>query len=158
SLRELLSLSSFIFGRPPSSLRRRSCSRNTSCLRPAGSRSGTSFHASCRSRDSGWRGSPSSTLVALACAFSLLTSASASEKKLTEEDRIELLRGLMSEYATVKSYLPRSKKPLPFDSTGTWDKQKWEEMGRELGPAARVGDLVQVTRISIEGDKILLEI
>jgi hypothetical protein len=69
-----------------------------------------------------------------------------------------LLRGLTSEYATVKTFLPRSKKPLPFESTGTWDKQKWEEMGRELGPAARVGDLVQITRISIEGDKILFEI
>ena len=97
-------------------------------------------------------------LAALIGALCLLNSASATDKKLTEEDRIELLRGLASEYATVKAYLPRSKKPLPFESSGTWDKQKWEEMGRQFGPAARVGDLVQVTRISIEGDKILLEI
>lgn len=82
----------------------------------------------------------------------------ASDKKLTEDDRVELLRGLMAEYATVKSYLPRSKKPLAFNSNGTWDKQKWEEQGRELGPAARVGDLVQITRVGIEDDKILLEI
>jgi hypothetical protein len=58
----------------------------------------------------------------------------------------------------VKAYLPKSKKPLPFESTGSWDKQKWEEMGKELGAAARVGDQVQVTKITIEADKILLEI
>jgi hypothetical protein len=87
-----------------------------------------------------------------------LNPALASDQKLTEEDRIELLRGLGSEYATLKAFLPRSKKPLPFDSNGTWDKEKWQEMGKELGPAARVGDLVQVTRVNIEGDKIILEI
>ena len=37
-------------------------------------------------------------------------------QKLDEDDRVELLRGLMSEYATVKAYLPRSKKPLPFNA------------------------------------------
>ena len=90
--------------------------------------------------------------------FCLPPPACATDKKLTEEDRVELLRGLTAEFATVKAYLPRSKKPLPFESRGTWDKQKWEEMGKEFGPAARVGDLVQVTRISIENDKIILEI
>lgn len=82
----------------------------------------------------------------------------ASDTKLTEEDRIEILRGLTAEYATVKSYLPRSKKALPFDSNGNYDKKKWEELGRELGPAARVGDLVQITHVAIERDHILLEI
>lgn len=84
--------------------------------------------------------------------------ARASDTKLTEEDRIEILRGLTAEYATVKSYLPRSKKALPFDSNGQYDKKKWEELGRELGPAARVGDLVQITHVAIERDHILLEI
>jgi hypothetical protein len=80
------------------------------------------------------------------------------DKKMTEDDRIEILRGLTAEYATVKSYLPKSKKPLPFDSNGTYDKKKWEEMGMELGAAARVGDLIQITHVGIEGDRILLEI
>jgi hypothetical protein len=84
--------------------------------------------------------------------------ASAADKKLTEDDRIEILRGLLSEYATVKSALPRSKEPLPFDSNGTWDKQKWSEANQKNGPAARVGDLVQITKLNIEGDKILFEI
>jgi hypothetical protein len=102
---------------------------------------------------------PPNRLIAIVAAGAwMLSPALANEKKLTEDDRIEILRGLMAEYATVKSYLPRSKKPLPFQSDGHFDKAKWEEMCRELGPAARVGDLVQITHVSIESDRILLEI
>jgi hypothetical protein len=78
--------------------------------------------------------------------------------KLNFDQRVEIVRGLMSEYATVKTFLPRSKKPLPFDSTGKYDKKKWDEIGREFGPAARVGDLVQITKVTLEDDKILFEI
>ena len=92
--------------------------------------------------------------IALVC----LTSPLFSADKLTFDDRVELTRGLMAEYATVKQFLPRSKKALPFDSTGTWDKKQWQEIGHEYGPAARVGDLVQITKISIEDDRIVLQI
>jgi len=78
--------------------------------------------------------------------------------KLVEEDRIELIRGLTSEYATVKSLLPRSRKPLEFDAKGTWDKKQWSDVAKESGPAARNGDLVQVTKIDIESDRIVLQI
>ena len=88
----------------------------------------------------------------------LTNFAFANDKKLTEDDRIEILRGMMAEFATVKASLPRSPKPLPFDSTGTWDKQKWAEAAQKFGPAARVGDLIQITKVTIEGDKILFEI
>src|SRR5258708_459428 len=79
-------------------------------------------------------------------------------KNFTEEDRIELIRGLTSEYATVKSLLPRSKRPLEFDSNGTWDKKEWSTIAKETGPAARTGDLVQVTKIDIESDRVVLQI
>ena len=82
----------------------------------------------------------------------------ASGNKLTWEDRVELTRGLTAEYATVKILLPRSKKALEFESTGTYDKKQWTEISRESGPAARTGDLVQVTKIEIEDDKIVLQI
>src|SRR4051794_5133810 len=78
--------------------------------------------------------------------------------KLTDEDRIEIIRGLTAEYATAKVALPRSKKPLPFESKGTYDKAAWTEAARDLGPAARVGDLIQITKVTIGDDKILLEI
>jgi hypothetical protein len=54
--------------------------------------------------------------------------------------------------------LPRSKKPLEFDSSGGYDKQQWAAIAKESGPAARAGDLVQVTKIEIEEDKIVLDI
>ncbi len=78
--------------------------------------------------------------------------------KLTWEDRVELMRGLTAEYATVKTLLPRSRKALEFDSKGEYDKKQWTEIARESGPAARTGDLVQVTKIEIDEDKIVLQI
>ena len=94
---------------------------------------------------------------AAAAAVLAVAPLSAAEK-LGPEDRVELLRGLTAEYATVKQFLPRSKKPLPFESNGTYDKAFWAEAGREYGPAARVGDLVQITKIEIESDKLVLQI
>ncbi len=97
------------------------------------------------------------TWTAAAFAVVFVIPAGAAEK-LSFEDRVELTRGLTAEYATVKQFLPRSKKPLPFEADGTYDKQKWEEVGQEYGPAARVGDLVQITKIDIGSDKITLQI
>lgn len=80
----------------------------------------------------------------------------ADSKKLTEDQRIELLRGLSAEYATIKTLLPRSRKPLEFNTDGTWDKAMWEAAAKELGPAGRVGDLIQVTHVDIDKDRIVL--
>lgn len=88
--------------------------------------------------------------------ISASTFSATGADKLTDEQRVELIRGLTAEYATVKAQLPRSKKALEFNSTGEYDKKVWDSAGREFGPAARVGDLVQVTKIDIEGDKIVM--
>jgi len=97
-------------------------------------------------------------MVLLAAVILPLCPAAAEESKLTTEDRIELLRGLTAELATAKVVLPRSKKPLLFSSDGSYDKQQWTDIGREFGPAARVGDLVKLTKVSFEEDRILFEI
>src|ERR1017187_4084677 len=78
--------------------------------------------------------------------------------KLTWEDRVELTRGLTAEYATVKALLPRSRKGLEFDATGGYDKKQWTQIARESGPAARTGDLVQITKVDIDEDKLVLQI
>ena len=91
-------------------------------------------------------------------ALSSLAILRADSKKLVEDQHLELVRGLTAEWATVKSYLPRAKKPLDFDSSGTWDKDKWQEIGRELGPSGKVGDLIQITHVTIEKDAIILEL
>jgi hypothetical protein len=82
----------------------------------------------------------------------------ADQKKLTDDQRMEILRGLSAEYAKVKTQLPRSAKPLDFQSDGTWDKQHWADVGKQFGPAGRVGDLVQITKVTIEKDSIILQI
>jgi hypothetical protein len=91
-------------------------------------------------------------------AFIAVASLRGDQKKLTLDQKVELLRGLTSEYATVKFPLPRSKKALEFNADGSFDKDKWTEASRAMGPAGRVGDLVQITHVSIEKDNILFEI
>jgi hypothetical protein len=95
---------------------------------------------------------------AIVAILSLLPTSLPAGSKLTNDERIELVRGLTAEYATVKALLPRSKKPLEFEAKGDYDKKAWAEIAKESGPAARTGDLVQVTRIDIEDDKIVLQI
>jgi hypothetical protein len=87
--------------------------------------------------------------------FPLVTAA---DGKLEPEQRIEIIRGMTAELATSKVILPRSKKPLLFQSGGTYDKKNWDELGREFGPAARVGDLLKITKVTIGDDRIVLEI
>lgn len=99
--------------------------------------------------------------LAVLCAVGgivLLPALRAADQKLTEDDRIEILRGLSSEYATVKIALPRSPKPIPVDTDGAIDKQALIEASQKFPTAARVGDLVEITKVSIESDKIILEI
>jgi hypothetical protein len=98
------------------------------------------------------------TTVALTLALAVLPAPLRSADQLTYDERIELVRGLMAEYATVKSLLPRSKKALEFESTGKYDKARWDEIAKQFGPAARTGDTVQITKVTLGDDKIELEI
>ncbi len=97
-------------------------------------------------------------LVLIAVAGSMAPLAPAADK-LTLEDRVEMTRGLTAEYANAKVLLPRSKKPLEFDAqSGTYDKKGWSTIAKESGPAARTGDTVQVTKIELFDDHIVLQI
>jgi hypothetical protein len=82
----------------------------------------------------------------------------ADSKQLTFDDRVEIVRGLTAEFATAKVLIPRSKKTLSFSSDGKYERKEWEEMAKSVGPAARAGDLVQVTKVSIDDDRIVLEL
>jgi len=87
-----------------------------------------------------------------------LNALHADIKKLSQDQRVELVRGLSAEYATAKIILPRSRKPLPFEENGTWDKKLWEAAVRKDGPAVRVGEMVQVTKVSVDDDAITLQL
>ncbi len=92
-------------------------------------------------------------------AFLLLPALlSAGNEKLSPEQRVELIRGLTAEFATVKLMLPRSKKALEYDVSGKYDKADWDEAAKERGPAAKVGDQIQITKVAVHDDGILLEI
>jgi len=98
-------------------------------------------------------------LLAPALMLALLCPPLAADsKKLTEDQRIELLRGLSAEYATIKVLLPISKKTLEIRTDGTFNQALWKSTEREYGPAGRVGDLIQVTHVFIEKDRIVLEL
>ena len=79
-------------------------------------------------------------------------------RRLTDEEKLTLIRGLAAEYAKVRAFLPRSTKALKFNADGSYDKAGWREAGTEFGPVARIDDLVQVTHVDIEEDQIVLQI
>jgi hypothetical protein len=91
-------------------------------------------------------------------AFVAAASLHGDNKKQAYDQHVELMRGLTAEFATVKVMLPRSKKALTFESTGDWDKKKWAQELRTEGPAARAGDIIQVTKVEIGKDQITLQI
>jgi len=88
----------------------------------------------------------------------ILPAISSAADKLTTEDRIEITRGMTAEYAKVKALLPRSKKALEFNADGTYNKKAWSDIAKESGPAARIGDLVQITKVDIGDDRLTFDI
>ena len=100
------------------------------------------------------------TLVALSgCLLVLnLPTAQAKSERLTTAHRAELIRSLNAEFGTAKVQIPRSKKPLQLRPTGQYDREQWSEAMTKFGPAARLGDLVQITAIRFAGKKLVLEI
>lgn len=90
--------------------------------------------------------------------LALLALPPVAAQKLTPEQRVEIIRGMTAEDATAKNPLPRSRKPLLFSIDGQFDKKEWAALGREYGPAARAGDMVRITKVSIEQDRLILEI
>lgn len=101
---------------------------------------------------------PVSVSPRVLAAFLAVSSLHGEANKLTLQDRVEIVRGMMAEFATAKILLPRSKKALAVESTGKYDKTKWDDAAREFGPAARVGDQVQITKVTIEDKRIVFEI
>ena len=94
----------------------------------------------------------------LAATLPVCGPAWAQDRDLTSEERVELIRGLTAEYATAKAAIPRSKNPLPLTTKGVIDEKRWTDAGRENGPAAKNGDLVQITKVTLDDKRIVLEI
>lgn len=97
-------------------------------------------------------------ILTVTAAMLIASLLHADTKKLAEDQRRELIRGLSAEWAIAKVVLPMSKKALPFDSLGTWDEEVWRDANYKNGPAARPGDAVQITKIDVDNNKIKIEI
>lgn len=82
----------------------------------------------------------------------------AKQERLTPAQRAELIRNLSAEYGTAKVQIPRSKKALVLRPTGQYDREQWSDAMRRFGPAARMGDLVQITAVTFEGKRLVLQI
>ena len=81
----------------------------------------------------------------IASSWMIAAALLSAEDKLNFEERVEITRGLMAEYATAKVILPRSKKALPFEAaTGKYDKAAWSDAGKSNGPAARATERCSV--------------
>lgn len=96
-------------------------------------------------------------------AFGLLAAALAvqpqiASAKLSFEKRAIIVRGLMAEYGTAKLVIPRSKKALSLFPEGRLDQEQWEAAMNKFGPAARLGDLVQITKIEFKKNKLVLQL
>lgn len=78
--------------------------------------------------------------------------------KISETERALLVREMMSEHGTAKIVIPRSKKPLALRPDGAHDEDQWEDALDEFGPAARVGDTVEITKVEFKGSKLIIEL
>ena len=97
-------------------------------------------------------------MAGAAILMALVLCPAARADKLSFDEQLEIERGLTAEFATMKIALPHSKKALVIHSDGTYDKSAWNLAIQDNGPAARLGDEIQITRVQIESNKILFEI
>lgn len=109
-----------------------------------------------------WLSTAAGRLVAPLAALAIVLGAGrvseAKQYNYTVEERILLTRDLTAEYATARLLIPRSRKALPVDASGKIDSELWTDAQEEFGPAARMGDLVQITKVKFGKNRIVLEI
>ena len=79
-------------------------------------------------------------------------------KTLRPESRVWILRGLLSEFCTLRKALPRGEKGLPLDSQGKIDEKEVLRLITNNGVALRPGELVQITKINFRRNEILFDL
>lgn len=94
--------------------------------------------------------------AALIAAVVLAPAVQARDETLSPEHRILITRELTAEYASAKVLIPRSKDALTIDTEGDTDEWSWQEAQNKWGPAAKVGELVQITKVEFDRKRIVL--
>lgn len=88
----------------------------------------------------------------------VLLGVAALPAKMSDLEKQTLIRDLTAELGTAKLLIPRSKKPLGLKPDGTFDVQEWGAALNEFGPAARLGDMVQITKVKLKDKELILEL
>jgi len=98
--------------------------------------------------------------VSLAAVLILGTASAARliASDLKPQARMEIVRGLMAEYATLRSPLPRGEKGLLLKSDGQIDQENLRREITQKGTALPQNVLVQITNIVFRDREILVEI
>lgn len=78
--------------------------------------------------------------------------------EITESERAGIIREMMAEHGTAKLLIPRSKKALDLHTDGTHDEDGWSDALDKFGPAARVGDMVEITKVEFKGSRLIIEL
>ena len=78
--------------------------------------------------------------------------------KISESERAEIIREMMAEHGTARILIPRSKKALDLHTDGTHDEDGWGDALDKFGPAARVGDMVEITKVEFKGQRLVIEL
>jgi hypothetical protein len=97
-------------------------------------------------------------VIALSAQGSTQEKDKSEDSKLQPKSRVYLLRGLTSEYAVVRKTLPRGSQGLHIKSDGQIDERNLQIQITNLGPAARPGEMVMISKLDLRKDAIVLDI
>ncbi len=97
-------------------------------------------------------------LGAAVCWLALASGVVDGRQPLSIEKRAQIVRELMAEYGTAQVIIPRSKKPLAIDPKGAYDQDVWQDAMDKFGPAAKLGNLVQITEVKFEQKRLILQL
>src|SRR3954469_21599782 len=82
-----------------------------------------------------------------------------SNKPITDENRVALIRGIQAEFIAVKKSFPQGKEGLIFKNGASHPSDpEIRKLIALNGPAARPGDKSQITGFQFKGNSIILEI
>jgi hypothetical protein len=81
-------------------------------------------------------------------------------QKLTDENRVMIIRNFNAELVFARSYFPLGKIGIKIEDTGkvSPDKMQMQQLIADSGPAAKPGDRVKITNVIFKSNAIVFEI
>lgn len=80
------------------------------------------------------------------------------QQRITEQSRIELIRGLSSEIVVAKIAMPRGKRGIVVNDKGKINQAQADAEMRNNGEAIRAGMPVEITKITFKSDSIVFDL